>query len=822
MDVVHPPHAGGGAYISRPSRARKPALLFPSVRGSLALCGATLLAVHDPARAAPPMQQLGEIVVLGTTPLPGLAVPAQQVPANVQDAQADDLQALHGQSFTDLLRDNFQGVGMTQSQGNPWQGNLVFHGYTLSPLPGSPSGLSVYVDGVRQNEPFAETMSWEAIPDFAIRDATLIPGSNPLYGLNTLGGALVLSSKSGFTDPGTSVEVSGGSWGRVQADAELGAHGKTFGFYAGAGSDYETGWRKYSSSRVQQVFLRGDWRPDDATNIALSYTGAHARLRGTQTLPIEWADTPEIAFTWPDAFVDNLSQFNLRGTHGFGHGWLLQANAYLRISQVFSFNSNTNDFDACEPGHAGDCPTYEANGAFDPDSVANYYYAGLTPSYSSGDPAATINNVPGSNVEGDVHTRGYGGSIQAVKAGRIASLDNQFTVGMSLDAGTTHFTQRGQPSYFPGALAQRGDSLGLLPFALDPMTYAGTNVRSLGAYVLDVLALGHALHVTGGGRFDRSTIGISDLSGSAPGIDGRSTYRRFNPSLGATFAINSTLGAYVNYDEGMRTPTPIELECANPDAPCALPNDFAGDPPLKPVVAHTSSAGLRGTFDDGRVRWNVSPYYSRVSNDILTIYTGGSSQGYFANVPKTVRNGVDMGIGGQLGRLEWQANCSFVDATFGAPFEEQSTDNSSAAGDGVIRVTPGDRLPGVPRRALTVAAEYHFTQKWSLGGNLRAYSSQYATGDENNQDGHGAVRGYAVLDLDLHYRPTRRLELFAEIDNALDRRYFISGQLSDNVFDTPGRLIDTTGPGTSTLFVAPGAPRGGFVGLRYDFAGELH
>jgi outer membrane receptor protein involved in Fe transport len=229
------------------------------------------------------------------------------------------------------------------------------------------------------------------------------------------------------------------------------------------------------------------------------------------------------------------------------------------------------------------------------------------------------------------------------------------------------------------------------------------------------------------------------------------------------------------------------------------------------------SGGLRGTVAGGRLRWNISPYQSRVDNDILTIFTGGSSQGYFANVPQTLRKGVDLGLGGQLGRFEWQANYSYIEATYGAGFEELAGDNSGADEDGAIRVRKGDRMPGVPRNAFTFAAEYHFNDTWSLGGNLRAYSGQYAVGDENNQDRHGMLPGYAVLDLDLHYRPTRALSLFFEINNALDHHYFISGALSDNVFDTPNRLIDISGPGTPTLFVAPGAPRSYFVGLRYSF-----
>ena len=776
-----------------------------------------LLATAAGSFAAPPVQQLGEIVVIGVTPLPGLNVPASQVPLNTQSAQADDIGQVHGQSLTDLLQQNFQGVNITQSQGNPWQGNLYFHGFTLSPLPGSPAGISVYLDGVRQNESFAETMNWEAIPDFAIRNVTLIPSSSPLYGLNTLGGALVLTSKSGFSDAGGSFEASGGSWGRFQTSADFGAHNRTFGIYAGAGSDYETGWRDFSPSRVQQGFVRLDWQPNDSTDVALSYAGAHSRLYGTQTIPVAWADTPKTAFTWPDFFTGNINQFNLHGTHDFGGGWSLQAETYLRISQSRGFNSNTNDhaeYDSAD-GPLG----YAVNGPFAPASIGSYYYAGVAPPYDPRDPAATINNVTAANVLGNVHTRGYGASVQVVNSGRIAGLDNQFTLGASLDAGGTRFTQFAQPAFFPLDPDLRGDAIGLLPFDLDPLTAAATDTRNAGVYFLGVLALGAAVHLTAGGRYNYSTSSVRDLSGNEPDIDSRNTFHRFNPSLGATWAITPQLGAYLNYDEGMRTPTPIELECADPAAPCALPNDFTGDPPLQPVIARTLSAGLRGAPGGGHLRWNVSPYYSRVSHDILTIFTHGSSQGYFANVPKTVRKGVDLGVGGDLGKFEWQANYSYVDATYGAPFEEQAVDNSSADADGVIHVRSGDRMPGIPRNLFTLAAEYHWTPRWSFGGNLRAYSSQYATGDEDNQDRHGPVPGYAVVDLDLHYRPSPRLSFFAQVTNVFNRRYFVSGQLSRNVFDTPDRLIDATGPGTSTLFVAPGSPRAGFVGLRYEFSG---
>ncbi|MHB1274002.1 MAG: TonB-dependent receptor [Rhodanobacter sp.] len=776
------------------------------------------LAINGAALADPPVQQLHEVNVIAVAPLAGFDVPVLQIPLNVQSAQADDVRQIHGQSLTELLQRNFQGVSMTQSQGNPWQGNLYFHGFTLSPLLGSPAGISVYMDGVRQNEPFAETMNWEAIPDFAIRDVELVPGSNPLYGLNTLAGALLLTSKSGFTDPGGSMNMSGGSWGRIQVDADIGAHSRRFGIYIGAGNDYESGWRDYSSSRVQQAFVRGDWHPDENTGVTLSYAGAHGRLSGTQSLPVEWVRTPQAAYTWPDHFNDNINTFNLQGSRQLGSDWSVQANTYLRISQSRSFNSNTNNFSSYDANTDGPLG-YAANGPYNPDSVGQFYYSGLGPAYDASHPAATINNVPASNVLGNVHTRGYGGSIQAVDSGSLWGRDNQFTVGISLDVGESTFSQYAQPAYFPYSVAGRGDAVGLLPFGPAPTTYAGTSNRSQGLYFMDVLALPRGVHLSVGGRYNDSRLTVADRSGVAPAIDGRQTFHRFDPSIGATWAIGPQLGTYLNYDEGMRTPTPIEFECADPAAPCSLPNDFSGDPPLQPVVVRTLAGGLRGTFASGNLRWNVSPYYSRVSNDILTIYTGGSSQGYFANVPQTGRKGVDVGLGGESGRLEWQANYSHVSATYGVAFDMQSAANSSADANGAIHIRSGDRIPGVPHDLFNFSGEYRLTDRWSFGGNVRAYSGQYAVGDENNRDRHGMLPGYAVVALDLHYRPTRRLAFFARIDNAFDRSYDNGGLLSDNVFDTPNRLVDLTGPGTPTLFVAPGTPRAYLVGLSYSFGG---
>ena len=120
---------------------------------------------------------------------------------------------------------------------------------------------------------------------------------------------------------------------------------------------------------------------------------------------------------------------------------------------------------------------------------------------------------------------------------------------------------------------------------------------------------------------------------------------------------------YADYNEAGRAPTVIELGCSNPDQPCGLPNDFASDPDLKPVVPRTIEAGVRGNLPDQRLIWSADVFHTLNSNDIQFIATG-TSQGYFANVGSTRRQGLDLALGGKAAGLSWHLAYSFVDATY--------------------------------------------------------------------------------------------------------------------------------------------------------------
>src|SRR6185503_19229580 len=151
------------------------------------------------------------VTVVETAPLPGVDLPIEKIPAPVQTAVSDEIERSGALDLSSFLTRRFNSVFANEIQNNPFQPDINYRGYTASPLLGTPQGLSVYMDGVRLNQPFGDVVSWDLIPRLAISTTTLMPGSNPLFGLNTLGGALSIQTKDGLTARGTTVQSTYGS-----------------------------------------------------------------------------------------------------------------------------------------------------------------------------------------------------------------------------------------------------------------------------------------------------------------------------------------------------------------------------------------------------------------------------------------------------------------------------------------------------------------------------------------------------------------------------------------------------------------------------------
>src|SRR5216117_1742682 len=228
------------------------------------------------ACAENPAEQLETpaVEVIGITPLPGFGVPAAQVPANVQAVTGAEIMRQHPLSLPEFMSQRLSGVNVNENQGNPFQPDLTYRGFAASPLLGTPQGISVYQDGVRINEPFGDTVNWDSIPTAAISTINLMPGSNPLFGLNTLGGALSIQTKNGRDNPGTVVQAIYGSHVRRAVEFEHGGAKATgFNWYVGGNLFGDDGWRDDSPSDVRQLFGKIGWQQ---AKTALAFTAAYA------------------------------------------------------------------------------------------------------------------------------------------------------------------------------------------------------------------------------------------------------------------------------------------------------------------------------------------------------------------------------------------------------------------------------------------------------------------------------------------------------------------------------------------------------------------
>lgn len=722
--------------------------------------------------------ELGTVEIVSTTPLQALGTPVSEVPANVQVATSKEIDQQKPLNLGEFLDNNLGSVNTSNGIGNPYQMDVSYRGFNASPVMGSPVGMSVYFDGVRFNEPFGDTVNWDLIPSNAISSINLIPGSNPLFGLNTLGGALAVNTKSGSTSPGLSATLTGGSWGRRAFQFEAGGEDKERGldYFVAGNVFHEDGWRDHSSSDVRQVFSKVGWH-NDKTDLDLSLALADNEMEGTQALPLSmWGNTKQ-AYTYPDSIKNKLAMISLKGTHFLADDKLIAGNVYYRMSNSRSFNSNAQ----C----VADCPS-SING---------------TPSDQSA--------MDSQNVMSTTYQDGYGGSLQFSLLDDFIRHHNTFTVGASADWSRTSFNQDG---YLASLISYQTITDPLM--ALQNDVRLKTRSDYYGLYATDNFAFNDQLNMTLSGRYNIAKVNLAGHSTDYTAItdptvgdlNGNHEYKRFNPAIGLNYNPTKSLGFYGAYNEGMRAPSPIELSCADPAYPCALPAGFNSDPDLKKVVAKTWEGGVRGKLTND-ISWNVGVYDTRTDNDIQFIYSS-QSLGYFQNVGQTERKGVEIGLHGKVDKLTFAANYGFVDATYETAFDVGSASNSQNFG-GVIHVDKGNRIPAIARQTLKVRSSYEMTPEWNFGGNLLVAAGQYAHGDENNQDVNGKIPGYAVLNLDTSFKLNQNWILFAKVNNVFDKEYATYGQLGQNIYT-----------GQDEQFRTPSAPRAGWVGITYQVGGN--
>ncbi|HTE46383.1 MAG TPA: TonB-dependent receptor [Gemmatimonadaceae bacterium] len=712
------------------------------------MCGSAVSAQQrdttrsDSTKRTPTARRLDAVVVTDSR-VTGID---RRVPAQLDDIKLDNVAAGPGAAYEMLRR--LPGLSLFDDQGSRHQPELDLRGFIVSPVVGQPQGVSVFLDGVRINEPDAQQVNFDLIPMDAVNRAELVRGPSAIFGKNSLAGSLLLFTSRGVGGAQTSVDVDGGPYGYrsalVKASGQVGGVGGVDGMMTARVSD-EHGWRDATGARTQMLFGNVG-RTRDSSDVALTVMYANNKLFEAGSLPESYLDVNRrINYTPGDFFQPEMLHLALRGRRTVGDGQL-SGNLFARQNDYEQYNGN----------------------------------------------------IPPPNSDGFVRNRSAGGLAEWTRLATIGGVSSTLTFGGEYNRANVGYRFLAVES--PGVPADDDDLADLgcaVPSGL--CTDVRTDEDNAALYAQASISFTPSVSLTVALRGDFVRTSIADRI--TPDHGGTNTYWRASPKVGLTYTPTDAMRAYVAISTGFRAPAALELSCADASAPCSLPFALGADPPLEPVKVLDYEAGVDFT-PTAKTTVSIATFLSRVDDDILFVQPTATS-GFFQNVPHTRRAGVDLSGSLDLrGGFRTSGSYSYVAATY------RSTVQLASALDDEPATTPGNRFPTSPvQRAM---AGVDFTRSIARGVldaavEVRGVSGQYLRGDEANTQ--AQLPGYSVTDVHVSGRFAHGT-VRAYITNLFDRQYASFGVYAQNAKGPIGGPTPAD-PDDAPIerFLTPGQPR---------------
>ncbi len=735
------------------------------------------------------MSQLPEVEVVAVTPLPGMGQPLQNLPGNYQIQQGKTWLQQEEFSLPQFMERNMASVNEVNMNGNPFLPNINYRGFAASPVPGTPVGISVFLDGVRINEPFTNNLLWDYVPQLAIQNMEMVPGSNPIYGQNTLGGALVMQTKNGRTSPGSMLQDYAGVWGTNDLEFQHGGYKGKWDWFLSGNWMSQDGWRQQSSSYVKQLFAKVGYHTEE-TDVHLEYSGADNLINILGPTPIDMVATGgnSMIYTGPNPQYDNLNMVNLLASQKLTDELTLGGNAYFRQSNYNFSNGN----------------------------VANNVDQFLGFNYPLAAQALNPSGIPipaGEWDFGSIAQTGAGARLQLQWEKSFAGMENYAVAGASFDWAQCFFSS----GYYQAAMGPNYNNVTIPGYPFQDQFSVPTFSDYVGLYLTDTFSPTPWFHLTGALRDNYAQMMIGgtgvNTTGETVSLAAAERFQQVTPAAGFTLQPLAAFGVsdptlkdltfFFNYSESFRPPMVGEITGANPAIPVILPVAQLGDPALSPVLVQTYESGFRGNLTPGNVAWAFSFYQSNLSNNIQFEQTGHSSAGFFQNIGSEQNQGVEVTLQGSYKKLTWFANWSFLEATFQSPLVLQNAVSPA------VPVQPGNRLPNLPEQMVKAGITYQLLPQWQISMDCQYYSSRYIYGDWSNV--YPMLTGYALLNIQTYYTLNKHCQIFAFATNVYDEQYASAGLISQNVF------TGAPNGGTIVPFVTPGSPFGVWGGVRLQF-----
>lgn len=692
----------GGSVMSR----------FAAGSGTAVLCVLFSLVLAPLVVAEEQEEVQTRDVVVSSTRLPDAPVDPRTLPAKVTVITAEDIKKSGAKTVQEAIQ-WATGIVMYDQVGNAFQQTIDLRGFNGQPV----QATSVFVDGMRMNEPDFNTVNFDLIPYETIERIEIIPGAAAIYGKNAMGGVINIITKRGSEKRQTTAETMFGSFQRERYTINTGGPiGKQLDYFANFSRETEEGFRRESDARISRFFGKLGYRPTDDTDVTLSYTYVKDRIFQAGTLPIsEWAIDPKRNFTPGDFFRSETNVLRLTGRQKLPAGFSLNVNGfYRRLDQ--------DQFTKSQP-------------------------------FSPGGALPLSTNL--------IVTESRGGVMQLTHEASSGNVRNAMVLGSELTRND--FGNR-----------RRSDVGGSITNGL-----GSTDEDIVGLYAQDTLHLTSSLIVNAGVRYDRNQIEFIDNLNLAN--SGTKVFHRTNPRAGLTYLVTPGTSVYFNYSQGFRAPTFNELFSlgtgifgrSNPNLkPVQSKNYEVG---VKTQVGTWGEAAVTLFHTD--VKNEILLVCGDFQTCAQTVFPSNQNieKSRRRGIETTFKAKYNQYFDGVINYTFTEAtiqsdltlNPFYFDALGLTPYVQQ--------------VKKGSSFSQVPKNRLSVTGNYHPAEGWTLSLTGLYVSTQFMLNDEQNTQprlpGYFVLNSRVAYERAV---PGGKLGGFLMLNNMLDQNYSTSGIIAAN------------------------------------------
>jgi iron complex outermembrane recepter protein len=695
------------------------------LRISIALAG---MATSGAAQTSDTTRTRDTVLVLQPIEVIGSIIPVAAprigsgIPARISAVTTRQIEAWESRSLAGTLGSR-AGVSIYDDLGSAYKLTISTRGFSVGPVVGLPPGVSVFLDGVRQNEPDAAQVNFDLLPLQHVKRIELLSGSGSLLGPNSLGGAVNLITRRGDGPLEAGIEVSAGSFDTYSTGATVAGATRSWDYYAAGSFEQAGGWRRATFAKNYNGLVNiGHLGPK--RGMSFQGFGATSYAETAGSLPESIFETsPRTNFTAGDYEDLDLMQFAL--------------SAYAPVG----------------PGRG---------------SVTLHYRRHNAERFN-------VNQTPDPNVRGFSKNRTFGGNAEWRWSTVLGQTMLSARVGIdgSVNSVNIRILEEDQPASGHTTLTTDVDSPSRDIAAYTLADYVIGRLTLSAGFRADYIEVPYEPNVI-------------DRNPAVRGDSATHLFRRVSPRGGVSIQATPTLSMYASLGQSFRAPAILELACADETAPCPLPFALGEDPPLKPVVGKTYEVGarwIRGKIavDGAMYRTDVMDDIAFIASDAARL------AGFFENIGKTRREGLEFSAQTNIsGGHTVYANYAYTRASFRTEAgifsirsEGQFAADSASANPlyGTNEVEVGNRLPLVPDHQVRFGAAIALGTGLEAGADVRYTGKQWLRGDEANET--GALDGYFTNDVRLEWK-RRGWKVRAVVSNVFDSHAAIFGTFNEN------------------------------------------